>query len=265
MQPVLDLCLQHLVFQVLVKPTHIVSSGLAHGSCRCAPPAAADPYNRIAAAQRLPVGGVRSEQREILSAGISIHGDIPAELPLGFAEGHTHPGQTVRGGQGRQIHGPPLHSQPGAKIHKAVIGSAIVDDRAAVHSLGVSASCIKACCSRYQPKNSRSGSLVSSQNKASIIEGLHSVGRLPVGPVQSGSKNHRYSRTFLLFKLLTQGSKKGPPGDGQALCGSFFFQSKTDIQLSGSVVAAEGLPGMGIHSQKPLPEIRAVFTKLPQF
>src|SRR5699024_11907535 len=52
---------------------------------------------RIAAAQRLPVGGVRSEQREILSAGISIHGDIPAELPLGFAEGHTHPGQTVRG------------------------------------------------------------------------------------------------------------------------------------------------------------------------
>ena len=96
MQPVLDLGLQHLVFQILVKPTHIVSSDqrTVH----------ADSLHllrqilaiRIAAAQRLPVGGVRSEQREILSAGISIHGDIPAELPLGFAEGHPDARNRIR-------------------------------------------------------------------------------------------------------------------------------------------------------------------------
>lgn len=49
------------------------------------------------------------------------------------------------------------------------------------------------------------------------------------------------------------------------MCGSFFFELETDVQLSGSIIRSEGLPGMCIHVQQFLPKIRAVDAQLPQF
>ena len=56
-----------------------------------------------------------------------------------------------------------------------------------------------------------------------------------------------------MFQPVIKRSKKGPPGEGQAMCGSFFFQLEADVQLSGSVIRSEGLPGMCIHVQELLP------------
>ena len=72
-------------------------------------------------------------------------------------------------------------------------------------------------------------------------------------------------RTTFLFQPVIERSKKGPPSNGQAMCSSFFFQLEADVQLSGSVIRAEGLPGMCIHIQKFPPQVRAVDAQLPQF
>lgn len=49
------------------------------------------------------------------------------------------------------------------------------------------------------------------------------------------------------------------------MCGSLFFEFESDVQLSGSVIRSEGLPGMCIHVQELLPQIGAVDTQFAQF
>src|SRR5699024_2902916 len=71
--------------------------------------------------------------------------------------------------------------------------------------------------------------------------------------------------SWAFLQSFVQSSIKGPPFVGQALGGAFLFQCEPFFQLLRSVVAAERLPGMGVHVQQPLPQVGAMGTQLPQF